>query len=124
MLEIMALVLLSHQPLPPVTEGVASYYTARSSSEITASGETMCDHSFSFAMRDGEFGDYYLIVAENGNSVVCRLNDRGPYIKGRVVDLSKAAMRELHPSAGLLSVKVYRLGSDPPPFLSHHQAFP
>lgn len=123
MLEIMAFVLLSHQPLMPATEGVASYYTARSSSEITASGEAMCDQSYSFAMLDGEFGDYYLIVAENGNSVVCRLNDRGPYIKGRVVDLSKAAMRALHPTAGLLEVKVYRLGADPP-FLTTPYAYP
>lgn len=120
MLEIMAFVLLSHQPLPPVTEGIASYYTAKSSSEITASGEPMCDHSFSCAMLEGEFGDYYLIVAENGNTVVCRLNDRGPYIKGRVVDLSKAAMRELHPSAGLLHVRIYHLGSVPPLLSNRH----
>lgn len=123
MLEILAFVLLSHQPLPPVTEGVASYYTAQCNTPITASGERMRDDSFTFAMRDGEFGDYYLIVAENGNSVVCRLNDRGPFIKGRVVDLSKAAMRELHPTAGLLHVKVYRLGPEPP-FLSARHGIP
>ena len=112
--EIMAFVLLSHQPLQPVAEGVASYYTAQSSSSVTASGERLCDETFSCAMRDGEFGHYYLVVAGNGQSVVCRLNDRGPYVKGRVIDLSKAAMRALHPRAGLVRVKVYHLGSDPP----------
>lgn len=105
--------------MQPVTEGVASYYTLRSSSEITASGELMCDDSFSCAMLDGEFGDYYLVVAENGRSVVCRLNDRGPYICGRVIDLSKAAMRALHPHAGLLRVRVYHLGADPPDVMTY-----
>ncbi len=119
MLEIVALVLLSHQPLPPVTEGIASYYTSRSSSEMTASGEMLCDRTYTCAMQEGIFGDYYLVAAENGNSVVCRLNDRGPYVKGRVIDLSKAAMRALHPRAGLLPVKVYHLGAEPPPYVGH-----
>ncbi|HOH29044.1 MAG TPA: RlpA-like double-psi beta-barrel domain-containing protein [Candidatus Hydrogenedentes bacterium] len=49
--------------------------------------------------------------------MVCRLNDRGPFTRGRVIDLSRAAMRELHPTAGLLTVKVFRLGTNPPPEL-------
>lgn len=114
LLEIMAFVLLSHQPLQPVTEGLASYYTPTSSSHYTASGERLRDEEFTCAMRDGIFGDYYLVVAENGRSVVCRLNDRGPYVRGRVIDLTKSAMRKLHPRAGLLKVKVYHLGADPP----------
>lgn len=114
MFEIMALVLLSQQPFTPVVEGLASFYTARENTPITASGERLRDDRFSCAMLDGKFGDYYLVVADNGRSVVCKLNDRGPYIKGRVIDLSKAAMRELHATSGLLNVKVYRLGSDPP----------
>lgn len=115
MLEIIAFVLLSHQPMPPVAEGVASYYTVRSAGRMTASGEKMCDDSYTCAMLEGEFGEYVLVVAENGRSVVCRINDRGPFHKGRVIDLSKAAMRELHATAGLLQVKVYRLGMHPPP---------
>lgn len=115
MLEIIAFVLLSHQPLPPVAEGVASYYTVASAGSQTASGEHLNDEEMTCAMLQGDFGDYFLVVAENGHSVVCRLNDRGPFTKNRVIDLSKAAMRELHPSAGLLNVKIYRLGANPPP---------
>lgn len=114
MFELIALTLLSQQPMQPVTEGIASYYTVRSSGAITASGERLRDCAMTCAMLDGEFGDYFLVVAENGRSVVCRLNDRGPYKRGRVIDLSKAAMRELHHEAGLLNVKVYRLGNRPP----------
>jgi rare lipoprotein A len=74
----------------------------------------MANDEYTCAMLDGEFGEYFLVVAENGNSVVCRLNDRGPYVKGRVIDLSRAAIRKLHPRKGLLHVKVYRLGMTPP----------
>ncbi len=74
----------------------------------------MRDSAATCAMIDGVFGDYYLVVAENGNSVVCKLNDRGPYVKGRVIDLSRAAMRKLSLRAGLVEVKVYRLGTSPP----------
>ncbi len=112
MFEIVALMLLSQQPMQPFTEGVASYYTIASSSHLTASGEPMRDDLKTCAMLEGEFGEYFLVVAENGRSVVCRLNDRGPYVKGRVIDLSKAAMRDL--GGGLANVKVYRLGMHPP----------
>jgi len=114
MFEIIALMLLSQQPLQPCLEGVASYYTVRSSSHVTASGERLRDDMLTCAMRDGVFGDYYLIVAENGKSVVCRLNDRGPYAKNRVIDLSRAAMRALDAEAGMVRVRVYRMGSQPP----------
>ena len=109
MIEIVALLLLSQQPLEPVQEGLASYYTVQSSSAMTASGEPLRDDAYTCAMLEGEFGSYYLVVAENGNSVVVRLNDRGPYVKGRIIDLSKAAMRKLHPRGGELRVKVYPL---------------
>ncbi|MBN2308714.1 MAG: hypothetical protein JXR94_07060 [Candidatus Hydrogenedentes bacterium] len=115
MFELVALMLLSQQPMAPVAEGLASYYTVESSSRITASGEAMRDDTMTCAMLDGELGTYYLVVADNGNSVVVRLNDRGPYVKGRVVDLTEAAIRKLHPRSGLLHVKVYQLGQTPPP---------
>jgi len=115
MLGVVALLLLSQQPLQPVAEGVASYYTVESSSTLTASGERMQDDAYTCAMLDGEFGTNYLVVAENGNSVVVRLNDRGPYVDGRVIDLSEAAMRALHPTSGLVEVTVYEIGKDPSP---------
>ena len=114
MLELIALMLLSQQPAEPFLQGTASYYNVASSSTLTASGETLIDGAFTCAMLEGEFGEYFLVVAENGRSVVCRLNDRGPYVGDRVIDLSEAAMRQLHPAAGLLEVIIYRLGTRPP----------
>ena len=116
MFELIALMMLSQQPIQPVVEGVASYYTVASSSGLTASGEPLRDDLDTCAMPDGIFGHYYLVLAENGNTVVCRLNDRGPYVKNRVIDLSFAAMRKLDGEAGLLKVQVYHLGPNPPPF--------
>ncbi|MDZ4858871.1 MAG: septal ring lytic transglycosylase RlpA family protein [Candidatus Hydrogenedentes bacterium] len=113
MFEVIALMLLSHQPVQPMVVGEASYYTVASSSNLTASGETMRNDALTCAMLSGEFGEYVLVVAENGKSVVCRLNDRGPYIKGRVIDLSEAAMRKLCPSSGTLNVTVYNMGKKP-----------
>lgn len=117
MFEIIALMLLSQQPLQPFVVGEASYYTVESSSQITASGERLLDEEYTCAMLDGEFGEYYLVVADNGKSVVCRLNDRGPFSKDRVIDLSEAAMRKLDLNLrhGVIDVTVYRLGANPPP---------
>ena len=109
MLQLVALMLLSQQTLLPVAQGEASYYTVASTTPMTASGDAMDDTMCTCAMRVGEFGGHYLVVAENGNSVVCKLNDRGPFIKGRVIDLSRAAMRKLHPKAGTLKVTVYKI---------------
>lgn len=111
MISLLALVLFSQQPVLPVEEGVASYYTVASSSNLTASGEEMLDDELTCAMLTGEFGAYYRVTAENGRSVVVRLNDRGPYIDGRVIDLSEEAMRALDPTLrkGILGVKVERV---------------
>ena len=118
MLEVLAIVLYSQQPIAAVEEGVASYYTVASSSLLTASGETMDDDAFTCAMLEGDFGGYYRVTAESGRSVVWRLNDRGPYVKGRIIDLSEAAMRALHPTAGLLNVTVERIPErELPPWL-------
>jgi len=114
MFEIVALMLLSHQPMQPVIEGDASFYASSRRLKVTASGERLKDDQFTCAMRDGVFGEYYLVVAENGKSVVCKLNDRGPYVQGRVIDLSKAAMRALQAEDDVVSVKIYRLGDNPP----------
>lgn len=116
MIELIALVLFSQQPIPAMIEGKASYYTVASSSALTASGEHFRDDELTCAMNTGEFGDRVLFVADNGRSVVCRINDRGPFVKNRVADLSRAAMRQLDPGLrrGVIHVRVYPLGPGSP----------
>lgn len=111
MLSIIAILLYAQQPAAPVQNGVASYYTVASSSNLTASGETMVDEALTCAMISGKFGEHYRVSSENGRSVVVRLNDRGPYIEGRNIDLSEAAMRALDPDLrkGILKVSIQRI---------------
>jgi rare lipoprotein A len=68
--------------------GVASVYRG----QHTASGETMKTGEMTAAHRTLPFGTKVTVVNRgNGRSAVVRINDRGPFIRGRVIDLSPAA---------------------------------
>src|SRR6185369_16845112 len=71
--------------------GRASFYGNESGNQ-TASGERFNENALTCAHRSLPFGTK-LRVTYRGRSVVCRVNDRGPFIKGRVLDLSKASAR-------------------------------
>ncbi|WP_374730709.1 septal ring lytic transglycosylase RlpA family protein [Aliirhizobium terrae] len=69
--------------------GHASWYALTSK---TASGERMNPAKLTAAHRSLPFGTKVLVTNKrNGKSVVVRINDRGPFIRGRVIDVSKAA---------------------------------
>lgn len=73
--------------------GSASWYALTSK---TASGERMNPAAMTAAHRSLPFGSKMIVTNQrNGKSVVVRINDRGPFIKGRVIDLSKAAAQKL-----------------------------
>ena len=73
--------------------GGASWYALNSK---TASGERMNPNAMTAAHRNLRFGTKVRVTnRKNGRSVIVRINDRGPFIKGRVIDLSKAAARKL-----------------------------
>ena len=73
--------------------GSASWYALTSK---TASGERMNPAAMTAAHRSLPFGSKVVVTNQrNGKSVVVRINDRGPFIKGRVIDLSKAAAGKL-----------------------------
>lgn len=73
--------------------GSASWYALTSK---TASGERMNPELLTAAHRTLPFGTKLKVTNQtNGRAVVVRINDRGPFIKGRVIDLSKAAAREI-----------------------------
>jgi rare lipoprotein A len=82
--------------------GLASVYST--DSEDTASGIDTQRKDFTAAHRSLPFGTLvYVNNQENGRSAVVRITDRGPFIGGRIIDLSKAAARELRIS-GLTQV--------------------
>ena len=72
--------------------GNASWYGNQFHGKRTASGESYDMHEFTGAHRDLPFGTVIKVKnLRNGREVVVRVNDRGPFIKSRIVDLSRAA---------------------------------
>lgn len=73
------------------TTGVASYYK---SGKQTANGERFNPNGLTAAHRTLPFGTKVRVTnMRNGKSVVVRINDRGPFIRGRVIDLSLGAAK-------------------------------
>ena len=76
--------------------GIASYYGKKFHGRKTANGETFNMYKLSAAHRVLPLGTVVKVThLENGRWVVVKVNDRGPYIEGRVLDLSFAAALEL-----------------------------
>jgi rare lipoprotein A len=76
--------------------GVASYYAESLSGRPTASGEPYRPGAFTCAHRRLSFGTRIRVtVLDTGRSAVCRVNDRGPFVRGRIVDVSGAMAEEL-----------------------------
>lgn len=103
-------------------EGLASYYGPGLNGNRTASGERLNMHDYTAAHRTLPFGTCLRVVnMENGRSVEVRVNDRGPYKEGRIVDVSLAAAKKLGlVDKGLARVRLYRcetpVSSIPAPF--------
>lgn len=97
-----------------VTEGTASYYGDRFNGRRTASGERFNMHELTAAHRTLEFGTRVLVTNKvNGRSVEVTINDRGPYTRGRSIDLSKGAARELGMlNRGVAPVELKILGKE------------
>jgi rare lipoprotein A len=75
--------------------GVASVYSTESGGG-TASGEKLNPQALTAAHRSLPFGTKVKVTNKhNGNSVVVRINDRGPFVRGRVIDVTPAAARVL-----------------------------
>ncbi|MDA7085197.1 septal ring lytic transglycosylase RlpA family protein [Pseudomonas sp. SA3-5] len=92
-------------------EGQASYYGARHHGQKTASGERFDQHALTAAHRSLPFGSKVLVTnLRNDKSVVVRINDRGPYAKKRIIDLSQRAAEQLDMlRAGVVPVRVQQL---------------
>jgi rare lipoprotein A len=89
--------------------GLASYYK---SGHRTASGERFNPKDYTAAHRSLPFGTRVLVTnMANGKSVIVRINDRGPFVRGRIIDLSLAAAQLVGITAsGVGKVKIVVLG--------------
>jgi rare lipoprotein A len=78
-------------------EGIASWYGAEFEGRPTASGELFDPNQFTAAHPDLPFGTMLIITnAVNGEKVMVRVNDRGPFVKTRIIDVSRAAAEQLN----------------------------
>ncbi|HEY4832466.1 MAG TPA: septal ring lytic transglycosylase RlpA family protein [Waddliaceae bacterium] len=90
--------------------GIASWYGSLGdgfSNARTASGERMNPYALTCANRWLKFNTYVLVHnINNGFEAICRVNDRGPFAAGRIIDLSYAMKNALH-MGGTAPVKIY-----------------
>jgi rare lipoprotein A len=91
-----------------IMTGTASYYADKFHGKKTASGEIYDQDDFTAAHRTLPFGTKVLVTnLENNKSVIVRINDRGPYKKSRLIDVSRAAAEELDMiQSGIVEVEV------------------
>jgi len=96
--------------------GLASWYGRERHGRRTASGEIFDSNQLVAAHRTAPFGTYALVTSlTNGLTVQVRINDRGPAVAGRVIDLSYAAARQLDMvHVGVTRVKVKFLAAPLP----------
>ncbi|UBS31884.1 septal ring lytic transglycosylase RlpA family protein [Altererythrobacter sp. N1] len=79
-----------------IGSGIASYYGRKFNGRPTASGERFDMNALTAAHKTLPFGSKVRVTnPRNGKSVVVRINDRGPYSHGRLIDLSRAAASEI-----------------------------
>lgn len=101
-----------------VVEGIASWYGAEFAGRPTASGERFDPSKLTAAHRSLPFGTLLKVSnLYNGKSVVVRVNDRGPFVTGRVLDVSRAAAELLDMiSTGTAPIKAEIVaGTETPP---------
>jgi rare lipoprotein A len=102
-------------------EGVASWYGGNDGFEgkPTASGEIYDSSLLTAAHRELPLGSIVDVTAlETGRSVRVRINDRGPFVKGRIIDLSRQAARQigiLGPGTGRVGLMLVAPGAEPTP---------
>jgi len=92
-----------------IGEGLASYYGPELEGHRTASGEVFDRSKLTAAHRSIRFGTCVTVVnVQNRRSVDVRINDRGPFSKNRILDVSKAAAEKLGMiAAGVVTVRLY-----------------
>jgi rare lipoprotein A len=95
-------------PKGKTTVGKASYYADTLHGRPTASGERYDRNGYTAAHRSLPFGTRVLVTnRHNGRKVKVRINDRGPFVAGRIIDLSYAAAAKLNMlKAGVVPVEV------------------
>lgn len=96
-----------HRPI----SGYASYYAEAFHGLLTANQEIFDMNAMTAASPDLPFGTLaFVLNLRNGRTTLVRINDRGPFVEGRVIDLSKAAAAQLGMlHDGVVPVRIFPL---------------
>lgn len=88
--------------------GLASFYAESYNGRKTANGEIFHSSALTAAHKTLPFGTKVKVTnLKNGKSVKVRINDRGPFISGRIIDLTKAAAKKIDMiNDGVVKVKI------------------
>jgi len=99
-----------------VQEGIASWYGGKFQGRTTANGEIFDTNKFTAAHKTLAFGTMVKVTnLENGSTTIVRINDRGPFIPGRIIDLSRAAAMEIGMTGmGIARVRIEEMESNLP----------
>jgi rare lipoprotein A (peptidoglycan hydrolase) len=92
-----------------VEDGLASWYGPGFHGKPTTSGEIFSRHAMTAAHKTARLGTVCIVEdLRNGRRVLIRLNDRGPFVEGRIIDLSEKAARDLGMiHVGVVPVRLY-----------------
>ena len=83
-------------PVGTIIRGMASYYAEDFHNRKTANGEIFNMHGLTVAHKTWDFNTWLEVKnLSNGRTVVVRVNDRGPYVGNRIIDLSLGAAKEI-----------------------------
>ena len=88
--------------------GKASFYADKYNGRKTSNGETFNQSSFTAAHKTLPFGTKVKVTnLDNGKTTTVKINDRGPFVQGRIIDVSKIAAKKLDMlNAGVASVRI------------------
>jgi len=93
--------------------GICSYYSSKFEGRRTTSGERFSNNALTAAHREYPMGTKLRLTnVKNGKSVVVRVNDRGPFVKGRDISVTRRAAKELgFVKAGFTEVKIEKVSN-------------
>ena len=101
--------LFAQQSASPVIKGKASFYSDWFDGRLTANGEFFSQEEYTAAHKTLPFNTWVEVKnLDNNKSVFLRINDRGPYVKGRIIDLSKAGAKAIGDlNQGIFNVEMH-----------------
>ena len=92
----LALIVTAIPPAFTLEEGLASWYGGKFQGRLTSSGEVFDTNLLTAAHKTLPFGTLVKVTnLANGRSAVVKINDRGPFVEGRIIDLSRAAAEQI-----------------------------